>query len=79
MKKAGILIITDGEFEYPDAEFINKLTAARDNPGVMIHSIVIGCEPYGLREFADRIVSVEDLSGTEKLNDQVSESLRDLI
>ena len=79
MKKAGILIITDGEFEYPDAEFMNKLTAARDNPGVMIHSIVIGCEPYGLREFADRIVSVEDLSGTEKLNAQVSESLRDLI
>ncbi len=45
----------------------------------MIHSIVIGCEPYGLREFADRIVSVEDLSETEKLNDQVSESLSDLI
>ena len=58
---------------------MDKLDAARENPGVMIHSIVIGCEPYGLREFADRIVSVEDLSGTEKLNDQVSESLRDLI
>ena len=79
MKKAGILIITDGEFEYPEAEFMEKLNAARENPGVMIHSIVIGCEPYGLREFADRIVSVEDLSETGKLNAQVSESLRDLI
>ena len=82
MKKARILIITDGEFDYPESEFMDKLNAARENPGVMIHSIVIGCEPYGLREFADRIVMVEDLresAETGKLDSQVSESLSGLI
>ena len=82
MRKAGILIITDGEFDYPDEEFMNKLNAARENPGVMIHSIVIGCDPYGLKEFADKIVMIEDIgesSGNGRLNSQISESLRGLI
>ena len=82
MKKAGILIITDGEFDFPPDDFMEKLRAARENPGVMIHSIVIGCEPYGLKEFADRIVTVEDLSGAgnnAQLDAQVAESLRGLI
>lgn len=82
MRKAGILIITDGEFDYPESEFMEKLAAARENPGVLIHSIVIGCDPYGLREFADKIVTVEDLgkSGeTGALDVQVSESLSGLI
>ena len=82
MRKAGILIITDGEFEYPTDDFMTKLDAARENPGVLIHSIVIGCDPYGLREFADRIVTVEDLGEAgEKgnLDAQVAESLSGLI
>ena len=82
MRKAGILIITDGEFDYPDEEFKIKLSAARENPGVMIHSIVIGCDPYGLKEFADKIVMIEDLSESsenEGLNSQISESLQGLI
>ena len=82
MRKAGILIITDGEFDYPDEEFSVKLNAARENPGVMIHSIVIGCDPYGLREFADKIVMIEDLSESAekgRLNSQISESLQGLI
>ena len=82
MRKAGILIITDGEFDYPDDEFTARLNAARENPGVMIHSIVIGCDPYGLKEFADRIVMIEDLresSENGRLNGQISESLQGLI
>ena len=79
MKKAGILIITDGEFDYPEQEFMEKLNAARENPGVLINAIVIGCEPYGLNEFADRIVTLEDLSESENLNARVSESLQGLI
>ena len=82
MRKAGILIITDGEFDYPDEEFTSRLNAARENPGVMIHSIVIGCDPYGLKEFADRIVMIEDLresSENGRLNGQISESLQGLI
>ena len=77
-----ILIITDGEFDYPDEEFTSRLNAARENPGVMIHSIVIGCDPYGLKEFADRIVMIEDLresSENGRLNGQISESLQGLI
>ena len=82
MRKAGILIITDGEFDYPDEEFMRKLSSARENPGVMIHSIVIGCDPYGLKEFADKIVMIEDLresSENGRLSGQISESLQGLI
>ena len=82
MKKAGILIITDGEFDYPPDAFMEKLNAARHNPGVQIHAIVIGSEAYGLKEFADKIITMEDIESSRRsgtMNAQVTESLRGLI
>ena len=82
MKKAGILIITDGEFDCPPDEFMKKLETAQHNPGVQIHAIVIGCEPYGLNGFADKIVTMEDIESSRRsgaMNARITESLRGLI
>ena len=79
MKRAGILIITDGEFDDPPSDFMEKLRSARENPGVLISSIVIGNEPYGLQEFADRIVSIEDFEDSGGLDAKIAESLRGLV
>lgn len=78
MKKAGILIITDGEFEAPPDRILEALAEARENPGVTLHALVIGSEPGGLAEFADRVVLADD-SGEDIGDGCVREVLGGLI
>lgn len=61
-KKAGILIITDGEFWEPPMDFMDKLNDARKNPGVYISSIVIGAGYDNIKLFSDKVVPFDDFN-----------------
>lgn len=84
-KKAGILIITDGEFYEPPKSFMEKLEKSRQNPGVYISGICLGSEDfYGrnggfLRLFANTVVSVGDIYSSYDNDEDIGKALKNLL
>lgn len=60
-KKAGILIITDGEFQEPPKELLDKIQKAKGNPGLQISAIVIGSAGGSIETFSDKVVEIGEL------------------
>jgi len=60
LREGDILIITDGAFGAPPAEFVESLAEARDDPGLKLVAVVIKGHP-GQAGFADKVVLVSDL------------------
>lgn len=84
-KKAGILIITDGEFFEPPETFMEKLEKAKQNPGIYISGICLGTSDYYgrnggyLRQFANTVVSVGDIYSSYENDEDIGQALKNLI
>ena len=60
LRRGDICILTDGRFGTPPPAFLDKLQAARQDPGLKIAALVIGPQA-GQAGFADKLVLAEDL------------------
>jgi uncharacterized protein with von Willebrand factor type A (vWA) domain len=71
LKEGDILIITDGAFGSPPADFVKSLAKARDDPGLKLVAVVIGGHP-GQAGFADKVTLLSDLFGDrERLGEAI--------
>lgn len=84
-KKAGILIITDGEFFEPPKTFMEKLEKAKKNPGVYISAICLGSSDYfgrtggELKRFANTVVNISDIYSSYENDEDIGKALKNLI
>lgn len=83
-KRAGILIITDGEFFEPPQPFLDKLEEAKKNPGIYISAICLGSSAYfgensGIRKFANTVVNIGDLYSSFENDEDIGKALKNLI
>ncbi len=62
LRQGDVLIITDGTFGPPPAEFLERLAKARDDPGVKVVAVVTKGHP-AQADFADKVILVSDLVG----------------
>ena len=60
LREGDILVITDGTFGTPPAEFLDRLAEARNDPGLNVVAVVIKGHP-GQADFADKVILVSDL------------------
>ena len=60
LREGDILIITDGTFGAPPAEFLERLAKGRDDPGLKVVAVVIKGHP-GQAGFADKVILISDL------------------
>ena len=59
--RADVLILTDAAFSSPPDEFMRQLSEVKQRQPLRVVAVVIGCDGAAAQEFADRVVSVEDL------------------
>ena len=72
--RAGILILTDAAFNSPPDEFMRRLAELKQRQPLRVVAVVIGGDDAVAQEFADRVVSVEDLvRDREQLRGAVAE------
>ncbi|MCL4304231.1 MAG: hypothetical protein KJ077_51585 [Anaerolineae bacterium] len=72
--KADVLLLTDGDFAQPPADFLSRLAAAREERPVKVVAVVIGSMNWQAEQFCDKVIFVNDLlADKEKLRSAVGE------
>ena len=79
-RKAGILIITDGEFTAPPPGFLEKLERARQNPGVYISAICIGNSLWGnIQSFANTTIGIGDFYSSFNDDENIGKAIQGIL
>lgn len=73
--KADILLLTDGDFDQPDAAFLRRLAEAKAGRPVKVVTVVVGgAGDHQARKFSDKVIFVGNLlADREKLRAAVGE------
>lgn len=66
-KKGYVLMLTDGAFSPPPPSFLKVLNEAREDPGLELYTVVIGCQPGEAESFSDKVIMLSGAGEKDKL------------